>query len=197
MPRVNLPSPNDMLQINGEQLTPKSATKCDEYVAVPTHSEAQRIIVNTRKRIADLPMKPDRCNTVAMVLTYKLFGLEHNDIAIATNGMLSETQVDHIVMSDAYRTLYNSVIDNIVNTKTEEVTSIINVASRKAATRMASFVDSRDANIAMAASKDILDRAGHAPAHLLANKNNGMGSALTINIINVDETSIPTIQIGE
>ena len=83
------------------------------FVEIPTHREAQRIIAHTRRRVSDLPEVPKTMNAVGIVLSYTLFGLDDEEIAIATG--LAVDQVGRIKMGDAYTQMYNAVARTILD----------------------------------------------------------------------------------
>jgi len=183
-----LANPDEPAIVNGETLVdPRSGA----YVEVPNARDAQRQVVATRRRLADLPDVPERMNTLSVVLTYELFGLFPNDIAIATG--LTLDQVAAIMMLDAYLDLRASVVDGIVEKDAETVRDVFMQKSLRSASRIVELAESNRPDIALAASREVLDRGGHTVKQIVEHHHK-MEGGLKIEIIKRDNTQeVPTI----
>jgi hypothetical protein len=162
------------------------------YIEVPTNSEAVHQVLSVRRRLADLPDVPKHMNTVSIVLAYKLFGLENDDIAIATG--LTEQQVGNVLLSDAYSRMHDTVLDSIRESDTSTVRGLMSAASLRAAKKLVAFTQD-DSALGLAAVKDVLDRAGHRPADIVEHRHR-MEGGLVIEYVKKDHTSsAPMINI--
>lgn len=147
----------------------KPMAKQQEVVVVPKHSEAVELVAKTRRQIADLPAVPDTMNVVNVVLMYTLYGLEDEQIALATQ--LTEAQVVKIRSHDAYKAASALAREAILNVESSDVKEILASGARKAAKRVVSVIDDEGAQ-GFAAATTILDRTGHGA------KNNDIGDLL-------------------
>lgn len=156
--RRALPDPTDPLP-TGEQ--PVAAGKSFMRIEVPASSTAQRLVTNTRRKLADLPALPEHMNSFAIVLIYTASGLSDREIAVATG--FDASQLLRIREHPAYTQLEKFVIDAVHEQSGATVAATLAAAEVKAAESIVSQVDSEDADIAYRASKDVLDRRGHSP----------------------------------
>ena len=165
-----------------------------KLVEVPTHREAQRKVLNVRKELSELPAPPNQMNALSTILSYQLFGLVPSDIAIATG--ITEQQVRTIQESDVYKELSSTIVDNIMAQDADEIRGLVQQQSRMALNNVVQLMYSETDQVALAASKDILDRAGHRPVDVIQHKYS-MEGGLTIEIIKKDDTiQHPTIDIS-
>lgn len=164
-------------------------------IEIPSNSSAQRTVTRAARRLADLPALPMALNTISIVLVYSLWGLSETDIAVATN--LTEQQVTNIKSQDAYSKMQSEMIDNIRKSDEDNVRALINEHANTAVTNVVNLMSSEDDKISLAASKDILDRAGHRPADIVEHRHS-MVDPLRIEIVRKDGSSanaIPMIDI--
>jgi hypothetical protein len=167
--------------------------KKESTVEVPSHGQAQRLIAQTRRRVADLPALPKTMNTVSVVLSYTLFGLDEIEIAQATG--LSTDQVGRIKMLEAYSRMQDEVIRSVIASDTGSVRDMIAQHSRKAVAKIIDIIDEGPDDLALSASKDILDRAGHRPVDIVEHHHR-LDGGLVIEIRKKDDTaSAPVIDI--
>lgn len=148
-----------------------------QYVEVPSHSEAQRIVTSTRRKLLDMPAPPKTMNAVGIILTYTLFGLEDDEIAVAVG-----TDVDVITRirkTPAYKQMQDVIVQSIIENEGADIRTQFARMAKKAAQRVEELVESDDEQIALAASKDALDRGGHRPADIVLHKHS-MEGELTI-----------------
>lgn len=164
-----------------------------QMVEVPSNCDAQRIVTATRRRIADLPSVPRTMNAVSVVLCYTLFGLADEEIAIAT-GMTVE-QVGRVKMLEAYGSMQQTIVQQINENDASTVRSLFVAQSRAAATKLVDLVENGEDSIALAAAKDVLDRAGHRPADVVEHRHK-MEGGLTIEVRRKDDTvQTPVIDV--
>lgn len=164
------------------------------HYEVPTRSEAQDIVVTARRKLADLPAMPEHMNVIGVILSYSLFGLENEEIAIATG--LPLEQVNRIKMMAEYDEMHTAVTTQIMRGETENVRTFITSASMKAAKKMVQHIDSENEIISMQAAKDVMDRAGHRPADMIIEQRSKSESDLTIKFVKEDRTQpMPTIDM--
>lgn len=162
-------------------------------IDVPTNREATRLVVEARKKLADLPDVPKTMNTVSVVLSYTLFGLADVEIALATG--MTETQIGIVKMHDAYTQMHDAVITSIISTESNDVRSLFEQHSRRAVNTMLSVLDNSKSEVnKIVVARDLLDRAGHRPADVVEHRHK-MDGGLTIEIITRDKNAIPTIEL--
>ena|SRR5258708_7436762 len=162
-------------------------------IEVPSNSQAQKIIVQTRKRVADLPALPKTMNTVSVILSYTLFGLDDIEIAQATG--LAVEQIGRIKMLEAYSRMQEEVINTVLRTDTNSVRDLIAQHSRMAVSKIVEIVENGADDLALSASRDLLDRAGHRPADIVEHHHK-MDGGLVIEIRRKDDSaSAPMIDI--
>lgn len=162
-------------------------------VEVPTHAEAQQLVIRARARLSDLPDVPRTMNPIGVVLSYTLFGLADEEIAVATN--LTVKQVATIKMGDAYLSMHDKVVGNIIASEADDVRSLFVKHSRTAAENMISLMSAGKASDRRAATADVLDRAGFRPADVHEHRHSVEGG-LTIEIVRKDTTPVIDIDMG-
>jgi hypothetical protein len=183
---------------DGTRLDPCTGKRVREEftsVEVPTQTEAQRLVVNARKKVADLPALPDSMTPIAVVLAYSLFGLDDDEIAIATK--LSVKQIINIKMQPAYETMFENVVQQVMHAETDNVRNMFIQNSKKAAKRLMQLAeDSDSAMVSLMAVKDVLDRAGHRPADIVVENRQKTENELRIVFVKKDDSpQVPVIDI--
>jgi hypothetical protein len=186
-----------LVLVDGTIITPNQVVKSfddEEYVRIPTHSEAVAQVEKVSRKLSDLPDVPERMTAISVVLTYHMFGLEDSDIAIAL-GMRVE-QVTNIKMLEAFTELQEAVIKNMVTSTKGAVQDILEQGAVRAAKRTQHLMEHAEAeSVQLSAAKDILDRTGHRPADVIEIRNK-MESTLKIeHIIRTDEEHAPVIDV--
>jgi len=170
-----------------------SGARDETFVEIPTHQEAQRIITATRRKLSDLPEVPKTMNAVSVVLSYTLFGLDDEEIAIATN--LSAAQVARIKMSDPYGQMHEAVVRTVLDSETDVVRELLAKNAKSAAAVMVDALQAASRSDRMAAARDILDRSGHRPSDVVEHRHRVDGG-LVIEVIRRENTQgIPTIEM--
>lgn len=164
-----------------------------EYIEIPTHRDAQRMITATRRKLADLPEVPKTMNAVGAVLSYSLFGLDDDEIALATG--FTVDQIGRIKMSDPFTQMHDAVVRTVLDSETDVVRELLAKNAKNAAHVMVDALQSGARADRMAAAKDILDRSGHRPADVVEHRHRVDGG-LVIEYVKREERDIPTIEMG-
>lgn len=176
---------------NGEIVDPSQAH--NEFIEVPTNREATQLVVSARRKLADLPDVPRTMNTISVVLSYSLFGLDDVEIAIATG--LSELQIGTIKMNDAYTQMRDTVVGSIIASESDDVRQMFAVNSRLATNTLLSVLHRSKSEVnKISVARDILDRAGHRPTDIVEHRHK-LDGGLTIEIIQRDTKEMPTIDL--
>ena len=164
----------------------------DDLVEIPSVQQIQRDYVMAQRRLSDLPVPPNKMNTISMILCYSLMGINDSDIGTVLG--LREEQVGRIRMSDSFREIREDVIHNIIESDLESVRSMISQAGVLAASRMVEGLNSTNEATRIHSAKDLLDRGGHRPVDVGEHKHQVEGG-LRIEYVTKEENDIPTIDI--
>jgi hypothetical protein len=157
----NLPDANAPLVVSDGVAIAPTASHGFARIEVPSNSKAQRLVTGTRRKLLDLPLPTKQMNSFAVVLVYTASGLSDSEIALATK--LSIEQIAHIRKQAAYQQLEEYVTSAVMEQSKNDVAAILAEKEVKAAEKIGDLVESLDEKVALAASKDILDRRGHTP----------------------------------
>jgi hypothetical protein len=179
-----------IVQPNGVVEDPTAARP--QFVEVPTHAEAQRIVVATRRKLSELPEVPRTMNAVGVVLSYTLFGLDDEEISIATG--LSVEQIGRIKLDDPYTQMHTAIVRTILDSETEVVRDLFTKNARNAARVVVAAMEEGTRADRMAAAKDILDRSGHRPSDVVEHRHR-MDGGLVIEIVKRNDTVLPQIDM--
>ena len=161
------------------------------FVEVPNTAQLKREIVASRKKLSDLPLPPDQMNTLSVILSYSLQGISDEDIGNVIG--ITDAQLKRIKSSDAYSGLQEAIIKNIIESDLSNVRGMFVDKSRHAASKMFELLDSESEITRMAASKDILDRAGQRPVDVVEHRHK-MEGGLTIEYVDKKD-NLPVIDI--
>lgn len=176
---------------DGRIVDPSEAV--EELVEVPTNREATQLIISARRKMADLPDVPRTMNTISVVLSYQLFGLDNVEIALATG--LSERQVANIQEQASFAEMKEQIIGSILQSEGAAVRELFQQHSRSAVTTMLNVMQkSKSEANKLTVARDFLDRAGHRPADVVEHRHKLEGG-LVIEIIRKDDRAIPTIEL--
>ena len=199
---ASLPSPSEPLRLaDGSLVYPggRVATAGDSsasppvgFVEIPTHREAQRVIAGTRRKLADLPEVPKTMNAVGAILAYTLFGMDDEEIAIATK--LTIEQIGRLKVGDAYSQMHEAIVRTIVDSETDVVRDMLAKNARNAAATMVEALQAGNRSDRMAAARDILDRSGHRPADIIEHRHRVDGG-LVIEYIKRGSEDVPVIDM--
>lgn len=186
-----------LVLVDGTVITPQQIVKSfddEEYVKIPTHSEAVKQVEKINRTLADLPDIPERMTAISVVLTYHMFGLTNEDIAIAL--AMRVEQVTNIMMLQAFTELQDAVIKNMVTSTKGVVQDIIEQGAVRSAQKVQHLMEYAEAeSIQFNAAKDILDRAGHRPADVIEIRSKMENSLKIEHIIRTDEKHAPVIDV--
>lgn len=174
--------PDGRVGINGEP----------QLVEVPTHAEAQRIVTAARRKLSDLPEVPRTMNAVSVVLSYTLFGLDDEEIAIATG--MTVDQVGRIKVSDPYTQMHEAIVRTVLDSETNVVRELFTKNAKNAAQVVVRAMEEGTRADRMAAAKDILDRSGHRPSDVVEHRHR-MDGGLVIEIVKRDGAQLPLIDM--
>ena len=165
----------------------------EPLVEVPNTAEIKREIVASRKRLSDLPVPSHQMNTISVVLSYTLFGINDDDISLALS--ISLEQIANIKATDAYSTIQDTMVKSILESDASEVRNMFVEGSRNAAGLMVGVVNNSEMGISarMLAAKDVLDRAGQRPVDVVEHRHS-MEGGLTIEYVEKKD-NIPVIDI--
>jgi hypothetical protein len=194
----DLPEPNEAIILqDGTRIDPQTGQRARPRlaIAVPSQTDAQRIVTQTRRKLSDLPTTPKAANALMVVLGYTHVGLNDDDIAIATG--LATEQVARMRTLPAYKELERTTVAAIIQRDSDDVRTFISQHARGAAQSLVEATQSEDPAVALRASMDVLDRAGHRPADVVEHRVR-MEGALTIEFIEKDAgKEVPTITIDK
>jgi hypothetical protein len=171
-----------------EVAPPSKPSPNDRMVEIPTNREAQELVINARRKLADLPDVPKTMNAISVVLSYSLFGLDNMDIALAIGS--TEIQVGKIKESSAYKTMHENVLRSILDAETDVVRDIFKQHSRTAANVLVDSLHNGQRGERLFAAKDFLDRAGHRPSDIVEHRHR-IDGGLTIEIVRKDASDQP------
>lgn len=192
LPDVNAP----LLLADGTKIDPITGEVLKDappkMVEVPSATEAVKLVTATRRRIADLPDIPKRMHVVGAVLSYRLFGFDDHEIALATG--MTVDQVGRIIMSDAYTTLHDKVVQGILSAEADSVRNIFTQGARDAARNVATMAK-RDDALGFRAAQDVLDRAGMRPVDVVEHRHRMDGELHIVHIRRTDNEKLPEIDL--
>lgn len=163
-------------------------------VSVPNTTELQRLHVEAKKKISDLPVPVGKMNLISLVLSYTMFGVRDEDIAHAL-GLVPE-QITRIKETSSYVDIQAEITKRILEADSQTIRGMFVQGSTRAVSRLTGLIESDDENVALSASKDVLDRAGHRPADVHEHRHSVQGG-LVIEYVDrkSDEQSLPTITV--
>ena len=163
-----------------------------QFIEVPTHAEAQRIVTATRRKLSELPEVPRTMNAVSVVLSYSMFGLDDEEISIATG--LSVDQIGRIKVGDAYTQMHEAIVRTVLDSETSVVRELFTKNARNAAKIVVAAMEEGTRADRIAAAKDILDRSGHRPSDVVEHRHR-MDGGLVIEIVKRDGAVLPVIDM--
>lgn len=193
-----LADPNDDILILADGTKIERATgkvlkdkKPSSVIEIPSPRAAQEIVAKTRRGIADMPVAPQQMNAISLCVFYTMWGLTPQDIAIQLG--VSTQQVNTIKKLPEFQRLYDDIFKGVMETEANDVRGFFQQNARNAARKIVELADEEGA-LGFAASKDILDRAGHRPADVVEHRHR-LDNALQIEVIRKDENKqlIPVI----
>ena len=169
-----------------------AAIAAEQMVEVPTATEAVRIVTAARRKLSELPEVPRTMNAISVVLSYTLFGLDDEEIAIATG--LSVEQIGRIKVGDPYTQMHDAVVRTVLDSETNVVRELFAKNARNAAQVVVRAMEEGTRADRMAAAKDILDRSGHRASDIVEHRHR-MDGGLVIEIVKRDGAQMPVIDM--
>ena len=178
---------------DGTKINPVDGTIVvdEELVEVPNTEQIKREIVASRRRISDLPVPPGQMNTISVIIAYSLFGI--NDEDISTTLFIPLAQITAIKVSDAYSSLQEQFLKNILESDLSSVRGMFVQKGKTAADIMFKLLNSDSEATRITAAKDVLDRAGHRPVDVIEHRHK-MEGGLTIEYVEKKD-NIPVIDV--
>jgi hypothetical protein len=127
----------------------------------------------TRRVLTELRAPADMLNVTSVVLFYTLLGISDTEISDATK--LTGEQIEHIRNSRTYADMFDNIMRELINANSEYIECRISAYSGMALGNIAEIAArTRNTGYRLAASKDLLDRAGHRPQDNASRQNSGM-----------------------
>lgn len=163
------------------------------FISLPSRAEAEQIVHRAYRKLAELPAPAKTTNPIGIIISYELFGLSDEDIAIATK--LTIPQINQIRRHEAYSSMRKQITENVVNAGVTEVKSLFVEKQKKAADRVIELVDSPKGNIALKASAMVLGGAGVSLQASATAKDNVMEGIAIVIIEKDSKDNIPTIDL--
>lgn len=165
----------------------------DDFVEIDSHADIIRREISAQKRVFDLPIQGKEMNTLSVVCSYELFGLDKEDIAQLLG--MSVEQVSNVQMSDAYVSLMNQIAKNIYEKDQNNLRAGFLKHSKKALQRVVQLVEEADEDkVSLEAAKDLLDRAGFRPVDTIEHKHVMEGELKIVHISKKDGGEIPVLE---
>lgn len=193
-----LANPEDAIVLaDGTKIDPISGEvvkQRNDYIEVPSNSEAQRIVTRVNRSIVDLPAPPKHMNFISVVMMYQLMGLNNKDIAIAANCTIE--QVENVQTLGVFKECFDIVRDAVLANDSESIQALFAQRSRAAADTVHDIMKDTDVDekVRLNAAKDILDRGGFRPADVIDHRHS-FENQMRIEYIEKDSMSnVPTIE---
>lgn len=149
-----------------------------------SYTESFTPIVQTKRRLEDLPTDARQMNAVCAVLAYTLMGIDDGDIALAMR--VDVEQIDSLKRSDPYRRAQEMATEAFVNGQNEAAAGVLANAALPAARALVTGIKDKNAANRIRAAESILTRNG-----IGADGNQNMnGKGLLIRIVKDADTKI-------
>lgn len=179
---MNLPEPGaPLILADGTQIDPSTGKAVRSNVMeVPNNKELREHYVAVQRRLVDLPLPPSKMNAISILVMYKLIGLSNDEIGVATG--LEENKVSQLLMSDAFMDMQKMVIDSIHEADASDIRAMMKKNALNGVRKMGELVMSDDEFVALAASKDSLDREGYRPVDVVEHRHK-LDGGLKIEIV--------------
>jgi len=126
-----------------------------------------------RRVLSDLRADVSMLNVASVVLSYTLQGISDTEIAEATK--LQPEQITFIRESRIYSDMFENIMRELINANSEYIECRVSAYSGMALGNIADIASrTKNTGYRLAASKDLLDRAGHRPQDNASRQNTGM-----------------------
>lgn len=181
---------------DGSKIDPTSGRvikdrRSQQFVEIPSASEAQAIVARARRSVAELPLPPDNMNVVSLVLFYTMWGLQEQDIA--TTIRITIDQVRNIKKLEQYQSISDDIRRSILEHESNDIRSIFQNHARGAAEKIVDLID-EDGALGFAAAKDLLDRAGHRPADVVEHRHTMLDALRIEHVIRDENEQLPVLE---
>lgn len=158
---------------------------------IQTGQAAKKTLEKMHRKIGDLPEGDvKQLNAIAAILTYTQVGLSDDDIAVSLG--CHRDMVRGIKELDAYRQLEEMFDSNVFDDAKRTASHILAQASGTAANTLVAAIESRDEQIAVVASREVLKMNGISAETQRSNENK---SGLNIKIVRKGEKRDETITV--
>lgn len=145
----------------------------------------------TRRVLTDLRAPADMLNVTSVVLAYTLLGISDTEIMETTK--INGEQIDFIRQSRIYSDMFENIMKELINANSEYIECRISAYSGMALGNIADIAaHTRNTGYRFAASKDLLDRAGHRPQDNASRQNSGMNE---LHIVITEPSSAENVKI--
>jgi hypothetical protein len=169
--------------------TGKPILKSTPMVEVPSDVEVQetrKLMISARRKLADLPAMPGTMNAVSAVLCYSLFGLDDQEISLATG--IPVERIERMKLSSIYEQYHQQIIDTVLTADQENIRDMFARHSLQAVhTLSREMTKAPKAGDRIKAADSILDRAGHRAADVVMHRMQIEGTQLQIVHVRKDE----------
>lgn len=188
-----LPGTNEPLRLRDGRMVMPGGEISDSRLIAPDEPAEFVMPSKVRRKVSDLPAPPSQMNSIAAVLAYVLYGLDDEEIAIATK--LTLAVVKRVRACDPYKQMYDAIVRAALDQETDGVRDILTKSARRAALTVVDGLDAGSRADRIAAAKDILDRSGLRPADVVEHRHR-MDGGLVIEIVKRDDSAqVPTIDM--
>jgi mevalonate kinase len=131
--------------------------------------KARDFRANTKRDLKAFPANVHMFKAVSVVFSMTAYGISNIEICETLN--INNDQLDEIRSHHGYSELFNSVFNEFISANSEMLQSRIAAYSHAAVGKIGQLVTkAKKEEVQLAASKDILDRAGMRPQDLTANQ---------------------------
>lgn len=185
-----------LILADGTKIDPTNGAKIKEkkpsaLIQIPSPTHAQEIVAASRRSVSDMPVTPGQMNALSLVCFYTMWGLSVQDMAIQLS--MSIDQIKRIKKLPEYIKLHDDIFKSVMETEANDVRGFFQQHAKTAAAKIVELADEEGA-LGFAASKDILDRAGHRPADVVEHRHR-LDNSLQIEIISKSDnvSSLPVI----
>lgn len=163
------------------------------FIEIPSASEAVALVAKTRRAVSELPVPNKQMNALSLILMYSIWGLSDQDIAIVVGGDLTTPQIKNIKQLPEYKALSDDILKSVMEYEANDVRTFLQQNAARAAEKIVDLIEEEGA-LGFAASKDVLDRAGHRPADVVEHRHT-MEDSLKIEFISKkQDINIPSIE---
>jgi hypothetical protein len=124
---------------------------------------------DNKRDLKNFPANPAMFKAVSVVFSMTAYGISNIEICESLN--ITNDQLEELRSHQGYSELFNSVFNEFINANSEMLQSRIAAYSHMAVGKIGQLVTkAKKEEVQLAASKDILDRAGMRPQDLTANQ---------------------------